>query len=150
MLRVRTAHAEDAPLIYEMVRESAAEQGGEDALCVTPENIREDGFETTPPRFVCLIAEVDGEPAGLALFFFVYSTWTSRSVLYLEDLYVRPRFRRRGVARVLMESLGREARAEGAFSMRWVALKNNAAADAFYASLGAERLGDWVVWRARS
>jgi GNAT superfamily N-acetyltransferase len=137
-IRVRAACAEDAPLLYEMVRESAIEQGGEDALCVTPENMREDGFETVPPRFECAIAEVDGEPAGIALYFNMYSTWTSRNVTYLEDLYVRPQFRRHGIARALMEAVK---------PMKWVALRDNEAASRFYASMGAEPLEDWVLWK---
>lgn len=140
---IRPARETDAAVIYEMLRKSAIEQGGEQSLCVTPENLMEDGFSANP-RFSCLIAEVDGDPAGLALYFFIYSTWTSRRNLYLEDLYVKPEYRRQGIARLLMEAVKREA---GGAPIRWVALRHNEAASAFYASLGAEPLEDWVLWR---
>src|SRR5258706_10617133 len=101
-LVVRAAREDDVPIIYEMLRDSAAAQGDENALCVDPGSLREDGFLTTPPKYWCLLAEVDGRPAGLALYFCIYSTWTSCQQLYLEDLYVSSHFRRRGVARSLM------------------------------------------------
>jgi ribosomal protein S18 acetylase RimI-like enzyme len=144
---VRPAQAEDVAAIYRMLRESAAAQGSVEELCVDAENLREDGFERTPPRFRCLLAEVDGQPAGLALCFFPYSTWTSRMAVYLEDLYVAPEFRRHGVARVLMTELAKIAVDAGCLFIRWLVLRENAAALAFYDSIGAEVSEGWASMR---
>ena len=143
-LIVRAAREEDVQTIYEMLRDSAAAQGDENALCVDPENLRQDGFLTTPPKYWCLLAEVDGQPAGIALYFFIYSTWTSRQQVYLEDLYVSPHFRRRGVARSLMSELARIASVSGCLRIRWLVLRENAAAIDFYQSIGADLRPEWL------
>src|SRR5260370_1780602 len=119
---MRPALAGDVPAIYRMLRDSAAAQGSVEELCVDPDNLREDGFERTPPRFQCLLAEVDGQPAGLALYFFPYSTWTSRMAVYLEDLYVAPEVRRHGIARLLMTQLAKIAVDVGCLFLRWLVL----------------------------
>src|SRR5437868_12207271 len=107
-MQIRNASVEDVPAIFAMLRASSEEQGGLDHLCVNEDNLRQDGFGPAP-RFQVAIAEVDGKPAGLGLYFIVYSTWTSRNGLYLEDLFVWPQLRRRGVARVLMQNLAQVA-----------------------------------------
>jgi ribosomal protein S18 acetylase RimI-like enzyme len=143
-LIVRAAREDDVQIIYEMLRESAAAQGDENALCVDRDNLLQDGFRASPPKYWCLLAEAGGRPAGLALYFFIYSTWTSRQQLYLEDLYVSPHFRRRGVARLLMSELARIASAAGCLRIRWLVLRENAAAIEFYESIGAGLRPDWL------
>ena len=103
-ITLRAATTDDVPAIFEMLRATARYQGNEDALCVTPEDVRADGFGPAP-RFYVLLAEVDGRVAGMALYFVHYSTWISRDGLYLEDLFVHAELRRRGVARALMSEL---------------------------------------------
>jgi ribosomal protein S18 acetylase RimI-like enzyme len=137
MITVRAANRGDVVVLYQMLRQSAIDQDGEEFLCVDPENLLQDGFERDPPRFRCLIAECDGEVAGLALYFPVYSTWVSRKPIYLEDLYVAPQFRRRGVAKMLMRELAKIALAEGAGQIKWLVLRNNTRAIRFYETLGA-------------
>ena len=144
---VRPANEGDVPIIYLMLRESARAQGGEESLCVDPVNLLEDGFRRDPSRFQCLIAEVDGQPAGLALYFFVYSTWTSRLALYLEDLYVIPAARRHGVARALMAELANIAVNAGCLQARWLVLRDNVAAIEFYEGIGAEQASEWSPMR---
>src|SRR5580765_4947437 len=97
VLILRNATVDDVPSLLEMLRNSAADQGFPDELAVTETDLREDGFGDHP-RFRAILAEWDSTPAGMALFFFNYSTWGSRSGLYLEDLYVRPEFRGRRFA----------------------------------------------------
>ncbi len=143
-ISIRTGNANDVDSIYRMLRDSAIDQGGESELCVTPENLREDGFTREPPRFYSLIAERDGQPAGLALYFLIYSTWNSLSSVYLEDLYVTPALRRLGVANALMAGLAHIAAANGCAQMRWLVLSENARAIQFYESIGAE-LNDPVI-----
>lgn len=144
MLRIRDAVEGDVAIIHRMLRDSAIAQGSEEKLCATPDNLLEDGFGPQP-RFHCVLAELDGKPVGLALYFFIYSTWSSRSSLYLEDLYVDPAARRHGVGRALMRRLARVALEAGCRQARWVVLRENAAAVTLYEAIGAHRQPDWSL-----
>jgi GNAT superfamily N-acetyltransferase len=146
MKAVRRATVADAPAIYDMLRATARDQGNEHELCVTVDDVRADGFGASP-RFHALVAEVDGRVAGLALYFFDYSTWSSRNGLYLEDLYVYADFRRMGVARALMHELASIATANGCGRMNWVVQRGNTRAIQFYESLGAKLLDEWPLWK---
>jgi GNAT superfamily N-acetyltransferase len=145
---VRSASSKDAASIFTMLRESAREQGSVESLCATEENLIEDGFGPKP-KFYILIAEQNGERVGLALYFFVYSTWTSRNGLYLEDLYVRPEFRKQGIARELMRHLARVAKENHCGRMIWLVLRNNPAVK-FYKRMGALALEDWMPMQMKS
>ena len=101
-----------------------------------------DGFGEQP-RFYLMVAESNGRLVGVALYFFNYSTWVSTKGLYLEDLYVAPAFRRRGVARDLMRRLARIAQQEGCGRFQWMVLRANQPAIRFYESLDAKLLEDW-------
>src|SRR5579863_8819179 len=142
MMIVRQATVEDVPALYQMLRDSAMEQGGAQSLCATPENLVEDGFGVSP-RFHAFLAEDNHDPIGLALYFFIYSTWSSRNGLYVEDLYVRPGYRNRGVARELMRHLAAAARRQHCGRMTWLVLRTNPAVK-FYANLGAVALDSWM------
>ncbi len=142
-LRVRRATPSDIPAIHRMLRESAIAQDSLDQLCVTPDDLLEDGFGPAK-RFESLLAEVDGEVAGIALFFVIYSTWYTRHVLYLEDLYVSANARRQGVARALISGLARVAEQSGCGQIRWLVSRANSAALRFYESIGAEQADGWV------
>jgi GNAT superfamily N-acetyltransferase len=96
-----------------------------------------------------LIAEQDGNAVGLALYFFIYSTWTSREGLYLEDLYVRPECRKQGIARELMRELARVAQQNGCGRMIWLVLRGNPAVK-FYRRLGAAALEDWMPMQIKT
>lgn len=144
MLRIRPAEVTDVSLLYRFLYASASDQGFADALAVSEADLIKDGFGREP-RFQALIAEVDGAPAGLALYFFTYSTWGSRNGLYLEDLYVAPEFRGRGVGRTLLERLEGEARARGCGRFQWVVHRHNAAARRLYEAFGASGLEDWLL-----
>ncbi|HZU22244.1 MAG TPA: GNAT family N-acetyltransferase [Terriglobales bacterium] len=139
---IRPASPHDAAAIYSLLCESAHEQGGEESLCASEQNLVQDGFGPQPAFWV-LVAEEEGRAIGLALYFFIYSTWTSRKGLYLEDLYVRPEFRRRGVARRLMRALAQAAKQNGCGRMIWLVLRSNPAVG-FYQGLGAEALEHWM------
>src|SRR5262249_55173905 len=92
-------------------------------------------------------AEVGGEPAGFALFFHTFSTFRGRPGLYLEDLFVRPEHRRRGIGKGLLASLARMAVARGCGRLEWAVLDWNEPAIAFYRSLGARPMDEWTVFR---
>ena len=143
-LRIRPAERSDVHAIHRMLRDSAIAQNAEEQLCVTPDDLLADGFGTAN-RFECLVAESDGKLAGIALYFVIYSTWITRRVLYLEDLYVAPEARRHGVARALMSELARVAERSNCRQIRWLVSHDNRAALRFYQSIGAKRSDDWLL-----
>jgi GNAT superfamily N-acetyltransferase len=143
-MNVRSAEPSDVSAVLEMLRLSAEEQGFPESLVADEQNLLEDGFGSQP-RFSCMLAEIDGAIAGMALYFFIYSTWISRKNLYLEDLFVRPEYRGRGVGRTLMSHLITLAQNEGCRRMVWMVHDANERAIRFYESLGAVALRDWIV-----
>ncbi len=144
MLTIRAATIEDTPVLFAMLRDSSAEQGFPDELVVSEQDLREDGFGAQP-RFFALLAEWHAAPAGLALYYFNYSTWGSRKGLYLEDLYVGAGFRKKRIARALLEQLARIAMQEGCGRLQWVVHNENSGALRLYESVGARSLREWSL-----
>jgi GNAT superfamily N-acetyltransferase len=148
MLQLRTAVREDVSLILALIRE-LAEYEGETAVRATEDDLIRDGFGHQP-RFECVIAEVDGTPAGYALFFYNYSTWEGRAGIYLEDLYVRQQFRQRGIGRALFRLLAERALQENLARVVWQVLDWNQPAIDFYTSIGTRRAWEWqTMWLSR-
>lgn len=143
---LRTATPSDAGLILGFVRELAEYERLTDAVVATETTVRDTLFGARPAAEV-LLAELDGEPVGFALFFHNYSTFLSRRGLYLEDLYVRPAARRRGVGRALLTRLAAIAVERGCGRMEWSVLDWNQSACRFYESLGARPMSDWTTYR---
>jgi GNAT superfamily N-acetyltransferase len=146
-LRLRRAVAGDVPVVLRLVRELAEYERAPGEVVAVEADLLRDGFGPGPPRFFVELAEWDGEVAGFALWFFNYSTWQGRAGLYLEDLFVRPPWRGRGVGRALLVHLARTAVAEGCGRFVWQVLDWNAPAIAFYEALGARPLREWVTMR---
>ncbi len=146
MLRIRPATPDDIPLILELIRELAAYEKTPEQAVATAQDLRRDGFSGNP-KFRVLIAEWAGEGAGFALFFYNYSTWLGRPGLYLEDLYVRPAFRRKGIGKALLARLAKIAVEEGCGRFEWRVLDWNTPAIEFYKSLGACVLDEWRTMR---
>jgi GNAT superfamily N-acetyltransferase len=144
-LIVRTAGPEDAGLILELVRELAVFERAPASVAATAEDYRRE-LASKHPSFGCLIAELDGRPAGFALFFHNYSTWTGRRGIYLEDLFVRDRARGRGVGRRLLVELARVAVARGCPRLELSVLDWNPARR-FYEGLGFRWKHDWLGYR---
>lgn len=146
---LRPATPDDATLIHALVSELAAYERCPDQVEATPETLRATLFPTdgSQPIAFCVLAEWEGTAAGFALYFFNYSTWLARPGLYLEDLFVRPQFRGRGVGKALLLHLARQAYERGCGRMEWSVLDWNQPAIDFYESLGAERLTEWTVCR---
>lgn len=99
------------------------------------------------PRVFCEIAEVAGETAGFALWFYTFSSFRGRCGVYLEDLYVRPAHRGRGAGRALIRRLAERCKTDGLGRLEWAVLKWNAPSIAFYESLGAVAMDGWTVYR---
>jgi GNAT superfamily N-acetyltransferase len=93
------------------------------------------------------VAEVDGEIAAGALWFYNFSTWDGVAGIYVEDLYVRPKFRRRGLARALLSALARECLANGYTRLSWAVLDWNVDAIEFYEGIGGRPQSEWITYR---
>ena len=99
------------------------------------------------PRVFCDIAEADGVPAGFALWFYSFSTFRAKHGLYLEDLFVRPELRGKGIGKALLVHLAQRAVREGCARFEWSVLDWNEPSIVFYKSLGAKPLSDWTMFR---
>jgi GNAT superfamily N-acetyltransferase len=143
---IRPAHPGDEAVILAFIRELAEYEKLLDSVVATEASVRAALFEPNP-RVFCDIAEADGEPAGFALWFYNYSTFLARHGIYLEDLFVRPRFRGRGIGKALLIRLAARAVQEGCGRLEWSVLDWNAPSIAFYQSLGARPAAGWQVYR---
>jgi ribosomal protein S18 acetylase RimI-like enzyme len=132
---IRLAEAKDAPILYEMIRELAADQDELDYIFATPESFARDGFGAEP-LFAALLAEVAGTPAGYVTYTTPYNIWAGRRLLVVDDLYVRVAFRSRGIGESLMRRVG-DIAAVSRSQVRWMVKADNRRAIAFYESLGA-------------
>lgn len=137
---------QDVPLILTFIQELAEYEKARDQAVATEADLRETLFGPRPYAEV-VIAELEGEPVGFALFFHNYSTWLGRPGLYLEDIYVRPHARGRGVGKRLFTYLIDLARERRCGRMEWVVLDWNEPAIRFYESLGAKPMDEWTVYR---
>jgi len=146
VIRIRPAQASDAELIVRFVRALAAyEKEPPETVCATEADIIRDGFGENP-RFEALIAEMDGVPAGFALFFPNYSTWEGRPGLYVEDIFVEEQARRHGIGRRLMAAVARIARERG-FARLDLAVLDWNPARGFYRRLGLRHMQSWQPFR---
>jgi GNAT superfamily N-acetyltransferase len=146
MLSIRPATAADARLILEFIRRLAEYEREPNAVVATEEDIIRDGFGAEP-KYRCLIAEWNREPAGFAFFFYNYSTWLGKPGLYLEDLFVLPEMRGKGIGKALLQKLAQIAVAENCYGMRWQVLEWNEPALKFYETLGAHIMDEWETMR---
>lgn len=143
---IRPATPADVSTIMRFVRELADYERAADKVVATEELLAEALFGPQPAAFAA-IAEVDGEPAGMALYFHNFSTWTGWRGLYLEDLYVTPEARGKGLGKALLRYLAGVAIDTGCARFEWSVLDWNEPAIAFYDSVGAESMDEWTVRR---
>jgi GNAT superfamily N-acetyltransferase len=150
MLSIRPAKPADVPTILHFIRELALFEREPDAVIATEADLLRDGFGPTP-RFACLIADwTDGnntQPAGFALYFTSYSTWLGHHGIRLEDLYVTPEHRKKGIGRALLARLAKIAVNEGCGRLEWDVLDWNANAIAVYQRIGANIQTEWRIMR---
>ena len=145
-LVIRPATPDDCPTIVNHIRELAVFEKLEHEFVATAEQFHEHLFG---PRPACeaIMAEWSGQPAGFALYFTNFSTFLGKPGLYLEDLYVREAFRRRGIGKALLTTLARIAVERNYGRFEWSVLDWNSPAIAFYRSLGALPMDEWTVQR---
>ena len=143
---VRPARPDDAPLIFDLVRELAEYEKLSHAVDATQEGIAAALFAETP-RVFCDIAEWRSAGVGFALWFYNFSTFRGRHGIYLEDLYVRPAQRGHGLGKLLLATLARRCIAEDLTRLEWSVLDWNEPSIAFYKAQGADLLDDWTTCR---
>ncbi len=147
---IRPARPDDVETIVELIKELATYERAPDAVEATADDLRAALFCEHPALFG-LIAEQEtaegAEIAGFALWFLNFSTWVGKHGVYLEDLYVRPRFRGHGHGKALLLELGRIAVERGYGRVEWAVLNWNVDAQGFYRAIGATPMEEWTVWR---
>lgn len=146
MTVIRAAAPADTPLILAFIRELAEYEKLPREVVATEQRLHDTLFGDRAHVEV-LIADVDGAPAGFALFFHNYSTFLARPGIYLEDLFVRPAFRGRGVGRTLLQHIAGLAVARDCGRLEWSVLDWNEPAIRFYQSLGAVPMDEWTTFR---
>jgi GNAT superfamily N-acetyltransferase len=145
-LTLRPAAPGEGALVLDLVRELAEYERLPHEVDATAENLERALFGDAPRAF-CQLALWRGEPAGFALWFYSFSTFRGRHGIYLEDLFVRPAFRGRGIGRALLAGLARRCRDEGLPRLEWSVLDWNDPALAFYRGLGAAPMEGWTIQR---
>lgn len=147
-LTITSATEGDVPLILTFIKALAEYERLADAVVATEDGLRATLFGPRPYA-ECVIARWQSEPAGFALFFHNYSTFLARPGVYLEDLFVKPEFRGKGIGRSLLQHLAKVAVERNCGRLEWSVLDWNKSAIGFYKSLGAEPLEDWTIFRVK-
>jgi GNAT superfamily N-acetyltransferase len=145
-MKIRRAQPGDEAALTAMIHELAEFERAAEECTVTEDHLRTALFGD-PPTVYGHIAEVDGEAAAGALWFRNFSTWDGVAGIYLEDLYVRPRFRRRGLARAMLSALARECVEAGYTRLSWAVLNWNVNAIALYDAVGGQPQTQWTTYR---
>lgn len=145
-LTIRKAEPRDGAVIFALVRELAVYEKMLDQVDATEEGIAGTLF-CLEPRLYCDIAEWNGKPVGFALWFLNFSTFRGRQGIYLEDIFVRPAFRGKGIGKALIRNLARRCLERGYVRCEWAVLDWNAWAIAFYKSIGAQTMDSWKICR---
>jgi GNAT superfamily N-acetyltransferase len=146
MLKIRPAREKDIDAIFELIRGLAEYENLSDRVTGNTELLRSHLFGERPYAEV-IVAELDDRAIGFALFFHSYSTFLTQPGLYLEDVFVRPEYRRQGVGKALMSTVIKIAGDRGCGRLEWSVLDWNQSAIEFYQSLGATVLPDWKICR---
>jgi GNAT superfamily N-acetyltransferase len=145
-LDIRQATGEDVPLILSLIKELADYEKLSHEVTATENSLRESLFGPRPYAEV-LLAFLEGEPVGYAIFFHNYSTFLGRQGMYVEDLYVRPLLRARGIGKAMLQRVAQLALERGCGRLEWSVLDWNQPAIDFYKTIGAAPMDDWTIYR---
>jgi GNAT superfamily N-acetyltransferase len=142
-LAVRKAIEADVPNLLPLMRDLAEFERYAEDFAINEEVLREQGFHRLPPDFHCLIAEESGELVGLLVYYFVPFTYRAKPNLIIKELYVPGRHRSRGIGKLLIKAVAREAEKAGCGMIKWWVAKWNERGIEFYERLGAKIDSDW-------
>jgi len=146
---ISSAGETDVPVLLAMIRELAEFEHLAHELEVTADSLRAALFGERPVA-AALMARVDGSPAGYAVYYRTFSTFVGRAGVFLDDLYVRPEYRKRGIGRALLERVAAVDTEAAGGRFEWIALRWNENAFRFYRSLGAKVMDEWALFRMNS
>jgi GNAT superfamily N-acetyltransferase len=144
---IRPAQPQDAQSIYNLIVELALFEKEPDAVKTTPKIIYQQLSSLHNPPFQCVVAEVQDDVVGFALYFFNYSTWRGQKGIYLEDLFVQENHRKQGIAYSLFQFLAQVAQDKDCGRIDWSVLTWNQLAIDFYERLGATQMSSWIGYR---
>jgi GNAT superfamily N-acetyltransferase len=145
-IQIQPATDADVPLILQLIKALAEYERLGDQVSATEAMIRESFFGPAP-HAQAVIARIDGDAVGFAIWFSTYSTFLSKPGIYLEDLFVLPHWRGQGVGRALLRHLARIAVERGCGRIEWSVLDWNETAIRFYRNIGARAMDEWTVYR---
>lgn len=145
--KLRKTTERDVSLILSFIKEIAEYEKLLDEVIATEDSLKQSLF--IEKRALVVIAELNNEPIGYALYFFNYSTFVGRAGLYLEDLYIKPQFRGAGLGKEIFKFLAKQAMENNCKRMEWTCLNWNKPSIKFYESLGAIPMDEWTVHRLK-
>jgi GNAT superfamily N-acetyltransferase len=145
-MKIRPAQSEEVGIVLQLIHDLAHYEKAPHEVAATENDLLATLFAEDPKVF-CDLVEVDGEIAGMAIWFLNYSTWQGKHGIYLEDLFIKPEFRGRGYGKALLQHLAKICEAKGYGRFQWWVLDWNSPAIEFYRSLGAVAMDEWTVYR---
>lgn len=145
-MKIRPAKREEVGEVLQLIQDLATYEKAPDQVEASRDDLLNTIF-AKEPRVCCDLVEVDGQIAGMAIWFLNYSTWQAKHGIYLEDLYIKPEFRARGYGKALLKHLAQICDKEGYGRLQWWVLDWNSPAIEFYRSFGAEAMDEWTVYR---
>jgi GNAT superfamily N-acetyltransferase len=145
-LKIRPAKREEVGEVLQLIQDLATYEKAPDQVEASRDDLLNTIF-AKEPRVFCDLVEVDGQIAGMAIWFLNYSTWQAKHGIYLEDLYIKPEFRAKGYGKALLKHLAQICDREGYGRLQWWVLDWNSPAIEFYRSFGAEAMDEWTVYR---
>jgi GNAT superfamily N-acetyltransferase len=145
-MKIRPARQDEVGIVLQLIHDLAVYEKAPNEVEATEKELLETIFSSDPKVF-CDLVEVDGEIAGMAIWFLNYSTWQGKHGIYLEDLFIKPEFRGRGYGKALLKHLAKICDDKGYGRFQWWVLDWNSPAIEFYRSLGAVAMDEWTVYR---
>lgn len=145
-MKIRPAKREEVGEVLQLIQDLATYEKAPDQVEASRDDLLNTIFAKEPKVF-CDLVEVDGQIAGMAIWFLNYSTWQAKHGIYLEDLYIKPEFREKGYGKALLKHLAQICDKQGYGRLQWWVLDWNSPAIEFYRSLGAKAMDEWTVYR---
>ena len=145
-MKIRPAERKEVGAVLQLIHDLAHYEKAPNEVEATEKELLSTIFSEDPKVF-CDVVEVDGDIAGMAIWFLNYSTWQGKHGIYLEDLFIKPEYRGRGYGKALLQHLARICDEQGYGRFQWWVLDWNSPAIEFYRSLGAVAMDEWTVYR---
>ena len=145
-MKIRPAQQDEVGIVLQLIHDLALYEKAPNEVEATEKELLETIFVDNA-RVFCDVVDVDGEIAGMAIWFLNYSTWQGKHGIYLEDLFIKPEFRGKGYGKALLQHLAKVCDERGYGRFQWWVLDWNSPAIEFYKSLGAVAMDEWTVYR---